>query len=497
MRPIRTYCNPLPLPDYQWARHCRKPGFVAPSCREMADPTVIKFKGRWYLFPSAGMLWHSDDMVNWTHAPIEPFDPGYAPTVVVHCDWLYMSSSWDGSAIWRARDPMGSWERLGERREDADGGATWLVDHEGNPFRWGDPCLFSDDDGALYCYCNMQRPTRPEDNHPWKLHPDEGVIFGVRLDPDEPFRCVDAPVRLIAYNPAHWWERRGEHNQLGSAPVMEGAWMAKHEGRYYLQYSGNGTEFKNYAVGCTIGDGPLGPFVSQAHNPILIHRGGLVNGTAHHSTVEGPDGRLWCFYTCRVNNVHPMERRIGMDPIRFLRNGEMAVDGPTEAPRLAPSPSTPGQPDDVGLVALSVNMRSTAATAAPGRDARYAFDDAMQTWWQPADTDAAPWIEVDLDDAFDIHSARIIFGDEGLDYVAGIAMGPYTYTVCGSLDGKEWHTLCDQTANAVDRHIAYETWPPSPARHIRLAIHSAPTGMRIALWELTVFGRYAERSGDG
>lgn len=487
MNVSRTYCNPLPLPDYQWARHCRRIGFTSPSCREMADPTVIKFKDSWYLFPSAGMLWHSDDMLNWAHYPIAPFDPGYAPTVVVHGGWLYMSASWDGSAIWRARDPLGPWEIMGERREDADGGATWLLDHEGTPFRWGDPCLFSDDDGSLYCYCNLQRPTRPEDNHPWKLHPDEGVIYGIRLDPKNPFQCVEQPVRLINFNPEHWWERRGDNNQLLSAPVLEGAWMTKHDGRYYLQYSGNGTEFKNYAVGCYVGSSPLGPFMPQKTNPILIQRSGLVNGTAHHSVVEGPDSRLWCFFTVRVNNVHPMERRIGMDPVRFTDDGEMVVDGPTETPRRAPAFTGP---DDTGLIPLSINMRVTASSHSPGRDARYAVDNALQTWWQAAATDGSPWLNIDLEDTFQVSAARIIFGDESLDYIAGVAMGPYTYRIMGSVDGEQWTILCDQSANAIDRHIAYETWDAAATRHVKLEVLTAPPGMAVAVWEMTVFGGY-------
>ena len=61
--------------------------------------------------------------------------------------------------------------------------------------------------------------------------------------------------------------------------------MNKINGRYYLQYSANGTQYRNYAIGCFISDSPLGPFVPQKRNPILIHKGGLVNGCAHHSIV--------------------------------------------------------------------------------------------------------------------------------------------------------------------------------------------------------------------
>jgi hypothetical protein len=49
--------------------------------------------------------------------------------------------------------------------------------------------------------------------------------------------------------------------------------------------------------------------------------------------------------------------------------------------------------------------------------------------------------------------------------------------------------FCDQSGNTVDRHIAYDTWTPAKARYIRLLILTAPLGMRIAVWEFTVFGK--------
>jgi hypothetical protein len=433
------------------------------------------------------MLWHSDDMVNWEfHHLEEPFDPGYAPTVVVHGECLYLSASWDGSSIWRARNPLGPWEKLGTHGEDEDGNATWLKDENGQPVRWGDPCLFVDDDGALYCYCNLAEATPAGDEHPYKLKPCEGVIYGVRLRADDPSRFAGAPVALIEFSPSRWWERYGEHNQMTAHPVLEGAWMTKHDGRYYLQYSSNGTEFKNYAVGCFTGNSPLGPFTAQQRNPILIQRHGFVNGTAHHSVVDGPDGRLWCFYTVRINNVHPMERRIGMDLVLFDENGEMYVDGPSSAPQFAP-----GQPrsGDAGLLPLSVNMNVNATSVRDGRDARYAVDDSIQTWWQAADSKQAQSITVDLAEKFDVTAARIVFADQGLDYAAGIVPGPYRYRVWVSLDNKAWHIAIDRSSNTEERHIAYETCAPVKAQYARLEVLAAPSGMEIAVAEFTVFGK--------
>ena len=490
-KPSQLYCNPLPLEHYQRGRACVMPHYTGRDFREMADPTVIRFQDRWYLFPSAGMLWHSDDLVNWTHHPIEPFDPGYAPTVVVNGDWLYLSASWDGSAIWRARHPFGPWEKLGERAVDADNNPTWLKDHKGNPVRWGDPCLFLDDDGTMYCYCNLARPAIPADNHPWALTSIEGVIFGVRLRDDDPTRFAEEPRRLIEFDPAHRrWECNGACNQRLDHPVLEGAWMNKIGGRYFLQYSANGTEHRNYAVGCCVSANPLGPFVAQKRNPILIHKGGLVNGCAHHSLVEGPGGNLWCFYTTLVRIDGTCERRIGMDPAGIDEHCELFVAGPTETPQHGPGVRPdPLADNDLGLLPLSVDCPATASSSAEGREPMYAVDNYIRTWWQVAAGEPLPqWLDVNLEGEFVVHSARILFADRGLDYKRGVLPDPYRYRVLGSADGTEWEVLCDRSANTVERHIVFDVWQPRKARRVRLEILAVPPGMKAAVWEFTVFG---------
>lgn len=478
-----TYCNPLPLPDYQPGRECARNTWRGRHYREMADPTVVRFKGAWWLFPSAGMLWRSDDMLTWTHHHVEPFDPGYAPTVAVHGDHLYLSSSWDGSAIWRASDPLGPWERLGSEARDADGNRTWLRDQLGRPVRWGDPCLFSDG-GQLYCYCNLALDHEPTPEHPWRLKPAGGMIFGVRLDPADPTRFAEEPRLLIRSDlERHPWERTGSSNQDRHETVLEGAWMNRRGGRYYLQYSANGTEFRNYAIGCYIAESPLGPFRPQRRNPILMRSDGVVNGCAHHSVVEGPDGGWWCFYTCRVRIEHPMERRIGMDRVRFTEDDEMYVDGPSDVPQAAPGRPAPG------LLALSVDANSSASSERDGHPAFYAFDDSIRTWWQ-AEGAAPQWLETDLRAVHPVSAARIMFADRGLDLRTGVVPGPYRYRLLGRVSERdEWSVLVDRSGNTVDRHIAYETWAERPLRQVRLEILAAPPGMAVAVWQLTIFGR--------
>ncbi len=479
MKPPATYCNPLPLPNFQRGRvsaTSRKGanpgwGWTNPTARvdfrEMADPTVIRFDDRWYLFPSAGLLWHSDDMVRWEFRSIEPFDLGYAPTVVEWHDpagerWLLLTAC--GSGMWRARHPFGPWEDIGPIRDEND-----------EPSTWADPALFVDDDGALYCYSGL----------------GSDGIYVVPLRADNPAYCASARQSCFAFDPAHLWERAGEFNENIEKSFVEGAWMTKHEGRYYLQYSANGTEWKNYAVGCYIGETPLGPWRYQTRNPILIApRGNFVNGAAHHSIVEGPDGTLWCFYTTLVRIEHAFERRIGMDPAGFDGDGDLFVAGPTETPQLAPgSIPHPAEGNGTGWLPVSVNRFSCASSYAPGREPSFAFDHEIRTWWEAETTDELPWIEVNLDRDWDLTASRICFADRGLDYASGIVPGPYRYRIEGSLDGVSWTLLCDQSTNETDRHIVYDTWTAQPAQMVRLTIIEAPKGMRVGVWEWTLFAQ--------
>ena len=54
---------------------------------------------------------------------------------------------------------------------------------------------------------------------------------------------------------------------LSQKPYIEGAWMDKWDGKYYLQYACPGAQYNVYADGVYIGDSPLGPFPLAKNNP--------------------------------------------------------------------------------------------------------------------------------------------------------------------------------------------------------------------------------------
>ena len=112
----------------------------------------------------------------------------------------------------------------------------------------------------------------------------------VPLDPRDLNRFVAAPKRLFGFDRSHVWERYGDMNEYPDVSWIEGPWMLKHEGTYYLQYSASGTQWLTYAAGVYTSKRPTGPFTYAPVNPMLRKTSGVVTGTAHGSIVEGPDG---------------------------------------------------------------------------------------------------------------------------------------------------------------------------------------------------------------
>ena len=113
------YCNPLNL-DYKFQHYGKA------AHREAADPTLILFKGVYYLFPSmcAG-FYYSDDLAHWTWHENRNVDMyNYAPDVRQIGDYMVFTASSKGesSTIWRTKDPLSDQlETLNNQRKRSDG----------------------------------------------------------------------------------------------------------------------------------------------------------------------------------------------------------------------------------------------------------------------------------------------------------------------------------------------------------------------------------------
>jgi len=473
------YSNPLPIE----------------ATRSIADPTVIRFQGKYYLFITGGLFWSSDDLVNWEHHPVSMPDgkPVIAPHAFEFRGSLYVTGNNIG--LFRSANPLKRWEYIGDFKDEKGGKLL--------PF---DPATFLDGDGRLYLYYSGRRT--------------DG-IYGVQLNRQDLTRFAGPARKLWTFNPNHVWERYGDSNEGTSLSWLEAPWMTKRNGTYYLQYSAPGTEWKTYAVGVYTSRKPLGPFTYASRNPILVHKNGLINGTGHHSIVEGPNGSLWAIYTVLYRNWGVFDRRIGMDPVGFDEHGNMFVSGPSETPQWAPGVKPkPWLGNDSGSIPVSINKYTWAASSArPGRGAQNAFDNNVRTWWEPAEGDAAPWLVIDLgcrnpadnNQEFMIDSARILFetvphaGPRDLvvdghgrwyeDSAQGVRPVAYQYLLETSLDGRTFRPLVDKRDNTRLQNVEFSEFAPTRSRWVRLTLTGMPKNQSTGVLEFTAFGKPAAPAG--
>jgi xylan 1,4-beta-xylosidase len=476
----RTYANPLSIPNYPVGRLVKGTragdktdgSFLwyvdrVEQYRELADPTAIWHEGKWILYLSVDMAWVSADMgATWQHHPLNTRDVGYAPTVVRQGNrFLLMASE---SAIYASASPLGPFTELGHPKLPAGVPGTT------------DPMLFVDDDGRLFFY--------------WGCTETEG-IYGIELDAADPTRPISEAKKLIPFSPdAHPWERVGEWNQNRNAGWVEGSWMIKRQGRYYLTYSAGGTEHRAYAMGAYVGTSPLGPFAPQARNPIFRTTAGLVTGTAHGSIIKGPGDRWWVFYTIAAGVSPGFERRVGMDPVEFDAQGELIVPRATSTPQWLPGrgPSG-GGPADTGWDHLNGGVQTIGSSNAPNLSGRLAVDNDLRTWWQPAEGDAAPALTSRLYGPATIRAIRIAWRDIGLDSNRDVTPGPYCYRVELETTAGSWQTVLDRTASTEDLLVDYREIVPAVGTRARLVVTSWPKGITPGVAEFTVFGNTEPR----
>jgi xylan 1,4-beta-xylosidase len=485
------YCNPLPMIN-------------GPGGSASGDVTVIKEAGKYYMYCTGGGAWISENLVQWTHQPVAFQGQGrvpVAPHVVKYNGAFYMCGNDVG--LYKADNPLGPFTDLGQWKNTGEQADGWR-----GAF---DVDIYVDDDNKPYLY-----------------FPGRGVtgIFVVPLDPNDLSRFADKPKHLFTFNPDHVWERYGEMNEYTSVAWIEGPWMQKYNGTYYLQYSASGTQWKTYAEGYYTAKNPLGPFTYAPNNPLLRRTEGLVTGPAHGSIVEGPDKNLWQFYTIVLSNP-PGGRRVGMDRILFDKDGNMSCTV-SDTPQWGPIPGLDPSKSDSGSVPVTLNKlramnaRGGFSTQQAGRDAAYAIDNSSGTWWEPAATDAQPMLTLELSPAtrfdvvqlFTIDSVRLMFtGGGGFSMgrggagrgpgsmpatatapaaPAGPATSAYQYKIEVSSDGNTFTTALDMTKNDMVRNTIFEEIPPVKCRFLRLTMTNWPRTSNLGVIEFTVFGKPAD-----
>jgi len=457
-----VYCNPLNL-SY---RFCLE----QPSRREAADPTVVLFKDNYYLFASkSGGYWYSSDLATWNFVttadlPLE----NYAPTAITIGDWVYFFCS-GSNTIYRSNNPtVGKWE----------------VYNNSFPISTTDPALFVDSDGKVYFYygCSNDSP-----------------IQAIELDVNNKLNPKGSPVGCFSGNPAeHGWEQPGDYNNKTGNPWIEGAWMNKYNGRYYLQYAGPGTEYKCYGDGVYVSENPLGPFTYAKNNPFSSKPEGFIAGAGHGSTFEDKYGNWWHIATMSISIKHMFERRLGLFPAGFDKEGNLYTrtdfgDYPISIPDHKYTDVSELIPD---WNLLSYHKTAEASSSISTYPVSFAFDENVRTFWSAMSGDKGEWLSVDLGTLCSVNAVQVNFAENNTQLL-GRNTRSEQYLIEYSSDKQTWNVLIDKTANKEDLTHQFSVLPVGmKARYIRITNYRAPGGT-FAISDLRIFGKGANLTISG
>lgn len=457
---METYCNPINL-DYTYMIYNSHNDL---SYRSGADPAVVEFRGEYYMFVTRSMgYWHSTDLANWTFIKPEKwyFEGSNAPTAHNYKDSvLYVSGNPSGamSVLYTDNPKEGDWKAV-----------------PGILYDLQDPHIFIDDDDQAYVFWGSSN-----------VYP----IRARKLDMKNRFRPENEIHELFHLDMSkHGWERFGEnHADTVLGGYMEGPWLTKHQGKYYLQYGAPGTEFNVYGDGVYMSDHPLGPYTYAPNNPVSYKPGGFMNGAGHGSTVVGPKKAYWHFGTNAVSVNVNWERRISMFPTYFDQDGLMHVDTYFgDYPRFAPA--TPGKKGEfAGWMLLSYNKQVKTSSETEGYSGHHLVDENVKTFWLAQQNGPQEWVEIDLGNPSTVRSIQINYHDHNSGLYGKIEGLFHRYEVKTSLDGKEWVTVVDRSNSFKDVPNDYvELDFPVDARYVRYENIHVPTPY-LAISGLRVFG---------
>lgn len=235
------------------------------------DPSICRVGSDYYLVTSTfeyapGIpVYHSRDLVNWTHIGnalqrpeefplMSVADSGgvWAPTIRYHEGMFYITSTLEkyGNFIVTAKDPAGEWSA-----------PVWLSEIGGI-----DPSIFFEDDYVWYCTND-------------RLEPGQETITAQRIDVNTG--------KIIGERYA-LWSGMGAH--FLEAPHIY------HIGDWYYLLTAEGGTFCTHMVTIARSRSITGPYESCPYNPILTNAcdpGWQVLCSGHGDLVEDPQGNWW------------------------------------------------------------------------------------------------------------------------------------------------------------------------------------------------------------
>lgn len=452
------------------------------------EPVVLIYQDDYYLFVSHRKgYWYSPDFRNWTYVDAPDYPGGVVS--VVEQNGVLIGCSMNNRNVYRSADPKsGKWEKCGELDSD----------------RYGDANLFVDDDGRLYLYYGWSQIM------PFKV---------VELDPVT-YKEICEPVSLFFSDIRnHGFEVRKPEDVIYSIfngrrdyfeeeyPWIEGPWMTKHNGKYYLQYAAIGLEFISYSHGVYVGDSPMGPFTYSEHNPLTFKTSGFQVGAGHGSTFHDKNGRLWtiCMIPAQFGGTG-RGSELAIYPTAVDEDGVMYSNTSLgDYPQFYPDTrSGEGVDNYADWMLLSYGKRTEVSSTLDGSDPKNALDENFLTCWAAESGSPGEYFMVDLGAEACLRAIQVNWDHIGAAPVAAsrrTAPAPLPdhyqcYTVEVSSDGQDWHTVIDKSDNRQEFRHDYTELPDGgvTARYVRVNNVACYDDALFSIKDLRIFGTTSSMS---
>lgn len=495
---VRTFCNPLNI-DYQPFNK---------NARTAADPVIVPFKGKYYLFCSlykGGTLGYrvSENLKDWKLLPfpkrildeiLNEKGEAYAPGLVVIDGFIYYARL-DGRAAIRTSNPDNpdSWEVFSKKS-----------------FSGFDPTYFLDDDGKLYNYHGAlesnvvqidksdfsaigktRKQLTPKTKTAEVLAKQGYGLYWGKREYENPFsdwnklETLDT-ARLIPGNPP----QKPQFNTVSEDSMQEAPWLTKYKGKYYLQNSNPGTACPWYSDSVWVSDSPTGPFEMPDYATVSMKVGGFVNSTGHSCVFQDFHGNWWRVTTMWVGVHAGFERRIGLFPVEFDKEGRMLTHTEFgDYPMFIPD----SKREKSGNLLAGWNLLSKGADVKVSSthskfEAKNASDENIRTWWSAKTADAGEWLSMDLGKSCKIYAVQVNFAEQDIDQAA-VDDDYHSYKLYASKDGENWNLIADKSQNKASvAHDYLQFKKPIEARHLKIEnVHSAKRG-KFAVRDLRAFG---------
>ena len=269
-----------------------------------ADPEIHCFDGRYYLYPTGSApfeqqttfeCWSSDDLIAWRNEGVI--------LDLVDVRWSTHFAAWAPSV---ARNPRDGKFYFYFSAGDGAGIGGAVSDSPTGPFRdaigiplvrdyfFGaqpiDAHCFVDDDGRAYLYYGGHG------------------------------HCVVAPL-----TPTMQAINRAPREITPSENYVEGPFMVKRRGVYYLMWSEGGWGDSSYLAAYGTADNPLGPF--EYRGRILENNPEVASSAGHHSALLLPntnDNWIVCYHRRPLGETNANHRVTCLEPLEFRADGTIA-----------------------------------------------------------------------------------------------------------------------------------------------------------------------------